>query len=394
MKAGGGGGGDQRPAAGDRRKNRRFRSVVHILCVGAVATLSPPVAAQERPAAADEAVREAAREHYRRGRELYEQGRLQDALRELRVSYQLVPHWVTLNGMALCEEDLGNKREALRLYSQALADGGAAVPARQRSQIEGQVVALRLDLGLARLSVITDPPGAAVSLEGEPFGTTPFGDDIAAGEWTVGIDLDGHQPILRRIVVAAGESKVLDVAPAPLASGEPTPAPTGVLEVRSDPQGAAVFVDGERTGTTPATLGDVRPGTRLVRVELSGSRAWEDRVEVPEGAICRVDVRLPGAGAHHGWFWGAAAAAAALGIGGAATGAWGASLHAEYHDAGTDQARRDDIRPLGETLFDAADGLFVAAGAAGAAALVLAFFTDFGGAAAEADVSVIAGSGP
>ncbi|MDI7267126.1 MAG: PEGA domain-containing protein [Myxococcota bacterium] len=365
-----------------------------VLCLAAVATAGVPAAAQERPAAADEAVLEAAREHYRRGRELYGQGRLQDAIRELRVSYQLAPHWVTLNGMALCEEDLGNKREALRLYSRALADGGAGIPARQRSQIEGQVVALRLDLGLARLSVITDPPGAAVSLEGEPFGTTPFGDDIAAGEWNVGIDLDGHQSILRRIVVAAGESKVMDVTLAPPARGGSAPSRTGVLEVRSDPQGAAVFVDGERTGTTPATLGDVRPGTRLVRVELSDSRAWEDRVEVPEGAICRVDVRLPGGGAHQGWFWGTAAAAAALGIGGAATGAWGASLHSEYHDAGTDQARRDDIRPLGESLFDAADGLFVAAGAAGVAALVLVLFTDFGGPGADADVSVIAGSGP
>ena len=52
---------------------------------------------------------------------------------------------------------------------------------------------------------------------------------------------------------------------------------TGSLTVRSDPNGAEVFLDTERVGTTPLTIPEVSPGTHVLLISLSG---FEDHAAV------------------------------------------------------------------------------------------------------------------
>jgi hypothetical protein len=47
-----------------------------------------------------------------------------------------------------------------------------------------------------------------------------------------------------------------------------------------------------------------------------------------------------------------------------------------------------DLRDLGETMFDVADGCFISAGVVAVGALVLGLLTDFGGIAAEGRIEV------
>jgi hypothetical protein len=65
----------------------------------------------------------------------------------------------------------------------------------------------------------------------------------------------------------------------------------GTLAVRSSPQDAEVFVDGEFVGYTPLNFG-TRPGRHEVRVERSGYDAYRESVIVHPGATTTVDARL------------------------------------------------------------------------------------------------------
>jgi hypothetical protein len=348
---------------------------VWVVLLGGLA--AAPARAQTAEPAADEANREQARELFRQGRELYQRGRHEQALEILTQAWELYPSWAVSNGLALCVEKLGRMDEALRLYQRSLAEGGDAIPADQRSQIEQRIGELRRELQLARLAVLTTPAGAELVLDGAVLGSTPFEGDVPAGEHRLGLRLAGHADAERTVTVTAGETRTVDVTltarvETPVGpAGEPTR-----LAVNGDPAGAAVLIDGEPLGVLPVAGAVVEPGEHLVRVEL-GERSWEDRVTTAEGRTTRLTVRLGGGGVHQGWFWGVASAAVAAAAGAAGTGGYAWSLHDEY--VGASPSRQDEIRPTGETMLDVADALWGVAGAAAIGALVLFFFTDFDG---------------
>ena len=67
----------------------------------------------------------------------------------------------------------------------------------------------------------------------------------------------------------------------------PGPLDMARLQVKVDPQGAAVQVDGQFVGTTPLTL-EIPPGQHAVRVELSGFEPLEQELTLG-AAVARTD---------------------------------------------------------------------------------------------------------
>jgi putative ABC transport system substrate-binding protein len=57
----------------------------------------------------------------------------------------------------------------------------------------------------------------------------------------------------------------------------------GEMEIRSDPSGAKVYVDGKEVGTAPVVLPHVKPGKYVVRLIREGYETYEERVNVIEG---------------------------------------------------------------------------------------------------------------
>jgi hypothetical protein len=60
------------------------------------------------------------------------------------------------------------------------------------------------------------------------------------------------------------------------------------LTIDSHPAGASVFVDGQPIGTTPMQLGDVSPGTHVIKLRLAEHLEWESTMQVAPGKRNRV----------------------------------------------------------------------------------------------------------
>lgn len=67
---------------------------------------------------------------------------------------------------------------------------------------------------------------------------------------------------------------------------------TGIISVTSTPDAASVFLDGHLTTATDATIPSLPPKEYTVRVVKEGFIPWEKRVEVKEGLVTDLKIRL------------------------------------------------------------------------------------------------------
>lgn len=187
-------------------------------------------------------------------------------------------------GRARTYANLGRSAEAEADF-EALIRFDSAWPI-DRTRTSPKIVALydkaRARL-IGRLAVQTEPPGAAVSLDGEPIGRAPFERDVTAGRHTIIVELPGHEPAQESIEVAGGTQtdRVIRLVRNT----------RGVL-LSTAPAGARVSVDGEARGSTfgaagpeaageaqalgltpaeissPLLIENLRPGAHTLKVEM------------------------------------------------------------------------------------------------------------------------------
>jgi serine/threonine-protein kinase len=138
------------------------------------------------------------------------------------------------------------------------------------------------------LHVRSDPPGAAVSVDGEPRGVTPV--DVAGlslGSHPVKVELKGYEPRSENVTLAAGAPR----AELSLRLQRAAPA-TGLADILSEPAGALVSVDGSAVGYTPLMSWRMKPGSRDVRMAKDGHEPWSGTLAVKPGKRARLDVEL------------------------------------------------------------------------------------------------------
>jgi serine/threonine protein kinase len=92
---------------------------------------------------------------------------------------------------------------------------------------------------------------------------------------------------------AAGRGAIKPVAVTPSKAAPQTPSngETGTLVVESRPDGATIFLDGKRIGTTPLTL-DVKVGQYTVGLDIPGYKRWASTVKVTSGDRSRLSASL------------------------------------------------------------------------------------------------------
>ncbi len=60
--------------------------------------------------------------------------------------------------------------------------------------------------------IVSDPPGASVSIDGAAVGTTPYEGSLDEGPHSVELSLDGHEPATQQVDVVAGQMSSVDLA--------------------------------------------------------------------------------------------------------------------------------------------------------------------------------------
>ena len=145
------------------------------------------------------------------------------------------------------------------------------------------------------MTVNTDPPGAAVLIDGINRGLTPLNLSLTAGAHMLVVQANGESRTIP-ITIAAGAqvSQFLEMPKAASAMGQ--------LQVRSEPAGARISVDGTPMGKTPLTVTDLAPGEHSVTLEGDLGSVTQ-KVVIQAGATASLVVPLgtpPGA-ALSGW---------------------------------------------------------------------------------------------
>ena len=149
--------------------------------------------------------------------------------------------------------------------------------------------------GFGWLLVRTEPPGAAVTLDGERRGETPLSlRDVPFGRHVVEVSHPGFAASPREVILSAEDDIVpvsFEMRPESAARQDAGGVATTSLAVESRPAGARVFIDREVVGVTPLVL-SVPPGTHRVRIERDGYRPWVTTVEVTTAEPARVAASL------------------------------------------------------------------------------------------------------
>jgi hypothetical protein len=132
-------------------------------------------------------------------------------------------------------------------------------------------------------------------VDGEPRGVTPVTLALDVGAHIVELSGAG-EPRSIPVTIVAGTQASQYVE---LQKGGPS---SGQLEVRTDPAGARVTLDGVSRGTAPLTLGDLTPGAHTVMLAGEvGSAKHEVTIEAGVTAVLVSALTAPQSGPVSGW---------------------------------------------------------------------------------------------
>jgi TonB family protein len=138
------------------------------------------------------------------------------------------------------------------------------------------------------LHIESQPPGAAVAINGEVKGATPIDlGELPLGILEVRLELKGYETKTQSVALTAEAPQ----AELKVALARPLPS-LGVVDVLSTPFGAAVRVDGASAGQTPLTDLKLKPGVHQFEVEKEGHEPYSASVKVEAGKRQRIDALL------------------------------------------------------------------------------------------------------
>jgi tetratricopeptide (TPR) repeat protein len=219
--------------------------------------------------AADDPVRQAARQHYGRGLELAGQGQYEQALSEFLAAYRDRPHYATLYNIGQAHIELGRAVEAIATLERYLAEGKDQIPLERAEQVRAQIAAQKALT--AELIVVVEAPGASIAVDGLAVGSSPRVGPLrlAVGAYEVVLSTAGTTGMHRPILLVAGQTLELAFADAaPPTAGNVAPH-TNATDAAWMRQVASPLPDAADAGASrvAATLGYVLGG---VGVALGG----------------------------------------------------------------------------------------------------------------------------
>ncbi|WP_394836465.1 PEGA domain-containing protein [Pendulispora rubella] len=149
---------------------------------------------------------EEARVRYNRGMKLYEEGNAPAARAEFERAYELAPSYRLLYNIGLCYEATHDYAEALRNFQRYLLEGGDEIAEERRTAVTAQIADLKPNI--ATVTITTNVPGAAITIDDVAIGQAPLADKILVnpGRHKVSATKAGMFPATKSIVFVGSES--------------------------------------------------------------------------------------------------------------------------------------------------------------------------------------------
>lgn len=131
---------------------------------------------------------------------------------------------------------------------------------------------------------LTAGGGADIYINDEKMATSRWSGSLAPGEYRAEARKPSHRTSSVTFACTAGQSKTVALA---------TPKPIyGLIDVKSENVRATIFIDGKRSGTTPAVVKNVLTGSRDIELRANGYIPYLQTVTVEEGKTLSVAATL------------------------------------------------------------------------------------------------------
>ena len=129
------------------------------------------------------------------------------------------------------------------------------------------------------------PSGAEVYVDGIDRGNGDMSFPLAPGSHSLILKKPGYYDYTAQVSISAGSTTSL----APGMTPYPKAAEYGSLQIKSDPDGASVFLDNVYKGVEPADeafyITDLKPGTYTLKLMLPDYQVWTQQVQVQAGIV-------------------------------------------------------------------------------------------------------------
>lgn len=137
------------------------------------------------------------------------------------------------------------------------------------------------------LAIESRPAGASVVVDGKPRGVTPLTLTLPAGPHVLEIKSAGEPRVIPLTVKAGVQvSQYIELPDVPLATGQ--------LQVRSEPAGARISIDGQPRGVAPVLVADLAPGEHDIVLTSDGGEVRQ-KVTIEAGVTSSLVVPMTSA---------------------------------------------------------------------------------------------------
>jgi hypothetical protein len=136
-----------------------------------------------------------------------------------------------------------------------------------------------------RVYFSSDPSGAEILINNQQHGTTPATLSLAAGRYEIVLGLSGYQAHIDSLTVTARTFDTVEV--------ELVPIPTGLLELRSNTEGATVTVDGKNVGVIPLPgMLQLTQGYHTIELQKTGFRTETRQIFIQSDSTLTITIDL------------------------------------------------------------------------------------------------------
>jgi hypothetical protein len=283
---------------------------------GAGAGAATPSGAPEAPSTAaqtplSDALTGEAKADYESAKILFIDGDNGGAVVKFKSAYEKSKDPRLLWNIAACEKNLRHYSKALTLVRRYVQEGASSIS--EQDKAEAQDLIRVMEPLTAKVRVNVNAPGAEVSIDDEPLGTTPIAPVV--------LDIGGHkvrvrkaefEEIVKDVTVSGGAAEmIVELALVPLVH-------EGRLTVRASPE-SAISIDGKVMGSG-VWSGALPSGGHTLRVTAPKMQAYQSEVYLQDKEQRELPVTLqpePSKGMPL-WVWivGGGVVAGGLGLGG------------------------------------------------------------------------------